>query len=36
MPSSCSVCAVTKEILPIKVKIKWDEKEETLHLKSDK
>ncbi|MEJ9218701.1 hypothetical protein P4H46_10985 [Paenibacillus glucanolyticus] len=36
MPSSCSGCAVTNETLPIKVKIKWDEKEDTFDLKSDK
>ncbi|MGE7823708.1 hypothetical protein [Paenibacillus sp. NPDC093718] len=34
MPSSCSGCAVTNESIPIKVEIKWDDKEETFHLKT--
>jgi len=34
MPSSCSGCAVTDETLPIKVEIKWDDKEETFHLRT--
>lgn len=34
MPSSCSGCAVTNETMPIKVEIKWDDKEETFHLKT--
>lgn len=34
MPASCSGCAVTNESLPIKVEIKWGDKEETFHLKN--
>lgn len=33
IPSKCSGCAVTNETLPIKIEIKWDDKEETFHLK---
>lgn len=33
MPTSCSGCSVTNESSPIKVEIKWDDKEETFHLK---
>jgi major membrane immunogen (membrane-anchored lipoprotein) len=34
IPSSCSGCAVTREDEPIKVTIKWDDKnEETFYLK---
>ena len=34
IPSSCSGCSVTKEDVPIKVTIKWDDKnEETFYLK---
>jgi uncharacterized lipoprotein NlpE involved in copper resistance len=36
MPTGCSGCAVTNETLPIKVKINWDDKEETFHLKQTK
>ncbi|RAP75587.1 hypothetical protein DL346_17240 [Paenibacillus montanisoli] len=32
--TGCAGCAVTDDTLPIKVKMNWDDKEETFYLKS--